>query len=352
MSEIGTGADYGQGCSALRMGVQRKAFPTALAVVLLSLVSVGLLVAIAPDRFADFPNYQYMVEDLRSPDWSDLLTFEPFSRLSLYLCSTLSNDSADAVSIAHYVNALIYICAFIPIAIRYAGGWKNVLLFGALYSPLLAFVTLRATPAYLLAAIAYFIRGSHPGKALAVSLVAVGFHVSAAAVVIPLILTANNRLGRAFVSANARWMDVSIVSAAVLIYIFLGGLSAYLPQVAAFLEEQGEFAKFAEYATLAGDMQSIMHRVYFVMTLGMVVLLLISRREFNSRDVRYMTLSFLIYAALTISPVVAFRESIFWMMPLVLIFPFHRYMQTAASAFAFCATCGVLYVVGFYGVLS
>jgi hypothetical protein len=352
VSESATGTDYGRGYNAACGGVHRTAFPTALTVVLLCLVSVGLLVAIAPDAFADFLSYQYIVEELRSPDWSDLLTFEPLSRLFLYFCSTLTNDSADVVSFAHYVNALIYICAIIPIAIRYAAGWRNVILFGALYSPLLAFVTLRATPAYFLVAIAYFIRDRHPGKALAASIVAVGFHVSAALAVFPLILTANNRLGRAFVSPNTRWTDISIVFAAVLIYIFLGGLSAYLPQVAAFLEGQGAFAKFAVYAALAGDMQSTMHRVYFVMTLGVVVLLLISRGDFNRRDVRYMTLSFLTYAALTISPVVAFRESIYWMMPLVLIMPLHRYMQTAALSFVFCVACGVLYAMAFYGVLS
>jgi hypothetical protein len=224
-------------------------------------------------------------------------------------------------------------------------------LLGALYSPLLAFVTLRATPAYLLVAAACFIRRSHPGRALGVAALAVGFHISAALALIPLLLTTYSNPGRAFSGRGTRRLDVWIVSAGVLLYTVWGGLSDFLPGISAFLEGQSTLAKFAIYAAGAGEMQSIMHRVYFAVALGAVIMLLISTRNFATRDVRYMTLSFLMYSALTVSPVVAFRQSIFWMMPLVLILPLERYIHSAAVSFAFCALCAVLYAVDFPGVL-
>lgn len=317
----------------------------------LCLVSVGLLVLTTPSTFADFATYEVIIEELRAASVSDIVTVEPFSRLFLYFCSTLNNNSAAAASVAHYANAAVSIVVLAFLALRYAPSWRNVLLLGALYSPLLVFVTIRATPAYLLVATAYLIRDRQPRKALAAAVLAVGFHMSAALALVPLLLTSKNRTSRISRGRERHWLDVWIVVAGGLLYVVVGGLTVNLSRLSGFLEGQSALAKYVAYVNAVDEAHSVMHLVYFVMTLGLMTVFLICRGQFCARDVRYMTLSFFIYSVLTVSPVAAFRESIFWMMPLVLVMPLHRYAHTALVSYVFCVSCVVLYAVEFYGVL-
>lgn len=327
-----------------------RALPVLLSAMLLCVVSIAMMIAIPCNLYADFHSYEIIVQELRAQSLGEVLVFEPFSRLFLLLCSKLNNNPTHVATIGTYINLSIYLCAMTPISIRYATSWRNVLLLGALFSPLLAFVTLRATPAYLLVAFAYLERSARPRRAALAALLAVGFHISAAVPLIPFALTSDNRFGRIFSGPQTRRLDVWIVCAGALLYLTWGGLAAYLPGLATFLQGQGEFAKFAVYAAQQGE-TSLMHHVYFVMVLGVMILLLIWRDFFSTRDVRYMTLSFLGYCAMAVSPVVAFRESIYWMIPLILVLPLHRYVRTSVVSFVFCVLCVILYAVDFHGVL-
>ncbi len=347
-SETGNSARLHNAQRAAALG---DALAISAAVALLCIVSVGLLVLTTPSAFADFASYEVIIEELRAESFSGIFTLEPFSRLFLYFCSTLDNNSVAAASVAHYVNAGVSLLVLAFLALRYASSWRNVLLLGALYSPLLVFVTIRATPAYLLIATAYLIRDRQPGRAFAAAVLAVGFHISAALALVPLLLTFKHRTRRISGGRETRRLDLWIVVAGGVLYILVGGLTAYLSGLSGFLEGQGALAKYVVYINAADEVHSAMHRLYFVMTLGLMILFLICRRQFCARDVRYMTISFFMYSALSISPVVAFRESVFWMMPLVLVMPLHRYARTAVVSYVFCVLCAVLYAADFYGVL-
>jgi len=344
--------DHGGDRNVIHVRGRGVALSTVVAVAFLCALTVGLLVVVPGSAFADFFSYEAIVEELRIGRLSDILTFEPFSRLILYVCGALNNNPSNAAAIDYYINGFIFLCTFVPLTLRYARTWRNVLLLGAVYSPLLAFVAYRATPAYLLAALAYFIRKTHPGRSLGICLLAVGFHVSAALALLPLLLTTGSGLSKVFSGSRSRWMDAWIVFTGVVLYLVLGGMVDVLPQVSGFLLGNSELAKFATYAVGAGEVQSIMHRVYFVMVLCTVIFLLATRRDTDTADVRYVTFSFAIYCVMSISPVVAFRQSLFWMIPLALILPLERYVNTTVLSFAYGVLCCVMYAGDFYGVLA
>ena len=327
---------------------------SAVLVMLLCVVTT-LLVRLwtTPGQFADNEVYVDIAGDLRTAQFADLFPLEPLSRGWLALLSASITNPVAAIDLASWINSGIFVLLLGFLALNRSVNWRGLVLVWGLYGALLAFVTLRATPAYLLVVWAVLTMQQAPRRAIALTVLASGFHISAVMVLPPMLLQL--MLNRLPPAAYERWsmrIGGALIAAGCATYVALnlsGEVAANLMTSVFGIHE--DFAKFFVYAEAIGSEQSLFHRAYFA---GLVLLLLVAL-GLGGRDSRrslpYACLSLVIMAMTSPSPVVAFRQSLFWAAPLLLTMPWKTIVPGPLSPFLFPLVAVALQAIGLMGTL-
>ena len=321
---------------------------------------IGLVhVLYSGDNFADHYSYLFYVDRLYFVEGFDSLLLEPFSKGMLLVLRLLTGNTDSAVNGAHYVISAIYLIGTLAIFPPREANWRGMLVAFAIFGPQLAFVTLRATGAYFFVAAGTLWVLRNQVKGLWLGGVAVLFHVSAALAVPPIAVLLMARRSRRLAWLQRPAMLIRII---LLFFVLLafGGSSIiaaaktlfqavpYLSKYISFLQEDGA-GRTAGLSQFAGA-----HFVFLAALSAFVIAFLaIPDRRTRAASV-FVLVSYGIYLFIFFgfSPIAAFRQTPFWMLPAVAIFPWQRIGWRGLATPVFCGAMAGIFVFQFSRVLA
>jgi hypothetical protein len=117
-------------------------------------------------------------------------------------------------------------------------------------------------------------------------------------------------------------------------------------------EITSKYAVYADFVAIADNHQSLSHRVYFIALALMVCIAAISREDAVNRIWKYVAVAFFLTALASASPVVAFRLSLFWTIPLLMSFPWSRWIRSELWLPLCIAVAAGLFIFGLRGALA
>lgn len=277
-----------------------------------------------PVAFADFQQYIELSADLANTPVSEFMFFELGSRFMLQQVGALFSDRAAGVAALSYLHSLLALGAFVVIASRAKSSAITFLAAICLFGPLLTFVTLRATTAYLLVVVVALFTHQSRWRSVLLIVLAAQFHATAY-MTLPLYLLASHferkaasRRGRGRGSwAHAAW--ISTVLLAILIVVLRNPLLAAVGALIDAVAVDSEYGKFLVYLLPRDEAPALFHTGYFFLVL---MITLVSMKANERQGNRFMCLFigivFAVYALLNISPVAGYRFSIFLALPALL----------------------------------
>lgn len=274
-------------------------------------------------RLSDYENYlQYAIE-FQEKSWGELGFVEFFSFAQIKFFGSLGNEVSIGLQKLYVLNAIIAAIGLFGLSVKYAQTFSGVFLVYVLYGPLMSYVTLRATPAYLL--VAWFVlmeKGAF--RKFILMLIAAFYHVTA---VVPAVLVA----GVNFLKLSG-WLNPENNNSNPTIFIisiFFLGICIELMWMLGFgdiivslvLELTTGAGKFQEYLESASMYRTPAHFGYFVFVLLATCFYLYLTSGFVDNLWWVIVLALVSFIFLSISPVVAYRFSIFFLLPVFLTFP-------------------------------
>lgn len=291
--------------------------------------SMALLVGflfIDTSRLPDYGNYYSWADELQSLSWHDFELREVISFALLKLFGSFGNSVHQGLTAFYLLNLFIATFGLLAISVKYARSGLGVIIVYALYGPLLAYITLRATMAYILVSWAFLMNGTWFRRIL-ISCFASAFHVTA--------LIPSAAIAGAALSGTTCTQAQMHASRHRVLLLFFMLVAAFFAQVA-WLQGWGDSAalsivslipsasRFSEYFAAAAQFRSPAHVAYFAFVLTFVSSYLYITR--NARDHSWCLIytSLFLFLCLSISPVAAFRFSIFIMIPIILRYPVPR----------------------------
>jgi len=274
-----------------------------------------------PEVFADFDNYVGIADQLRYHDGIGSFILEPASKLPIYLMGMVL-PSFDAITVLSYINTFVFMVCFFVLVGRKKRDTLGMVLLAGMYVPVMAFVVLRAMPAYLIAAYAverFWDRGE-VRPSLWLCMVAAAFHFSAVLVVPPLLVAyyytrrgaRPEGLRAAHPLRDASLLGVASLGLAFVFPSLFGTLLSNIIPVDSII------GKYAEYLTTSNSV-GLAHRVYY---LGILALsLLFYYRARSARQRLFVAASLMLFSLLSLSPVVAYRYSLYFTIAFMLNMP-------------------------------
>lgn len=314
-------------------------------------------VLIAPDRFADYQQYLLITDGLRYFYSGSWLGFEAGSNLILLTLRLVTGNTVTAVNLAHYLLGLSYIYLYYLISKEEQVGWRGVLISFALYGALLAFVTIRATPAYLLVTMAALRASRGRTSAIWLAVAATLFHVSAVLAIPPIILNIAQNRWRAldWINRSTRALAAVVASAMLLFGLLQAAFASAVNTVIGAIPFLNKYVVYTAALdplkdTGGGNSASINHLIYAIVMSLLVLVALLMPEERCRRLRGYFLLSYAIFLLLEFSPITAYRQSQFWAIPLMLVLPWHRFAPAGLRAILLVVLCLLLFVVTGWGV--
>lgn len=314
-------------------------------IAILSLIAISVLLIntfIEPDRFADYFSYIELVDRyyfFRDENW---FLFEPVSTSIFLILKYFFVSTELSVNIAHFILGIFYVGIITFISVKYSADWRSILICFCVFGALMAFVTIRATPAYFFVTIAFMESLRNNKKAVLYVFVAALFHMSAILALIPLILSLlqNKFSTLSWVYFAGRRAFFTLIGALGLIaflrsffqefiYTFINSvpiLSRYLVYVYSISANSVNISTQAEEV-------SIFHTIYLVLCSIFVLALITNQSDICRRSRLYIFSSYLVFLLMQFSPVTAFRQSMFWMLPAIFVFPWTAYTVGRFGAF-------------------
>jgi EpsG family len=317
-------------------GPHRDLFLIALCAVAAVLVAVDFL--IPPSRFYDYDSYLFYIDSIWYFPTATPLYMEPLSRAYLYIARGISSTSDLAVDLSHYLLGAAYLVGMYALLHSRRDGWQALIVAFAITGPLLALVTIRATPAYLLVALAVITAADRPLRSIAFMVLAICFHISTGLVVIPwAFLLLRNKLPTALRAERLTpLLILGGVTAVLFLYFGQAIISTLLSLVEGFPVLNKYIVYSQEYGPQTGQerVTSISHYIFFIFTLGYAVLFLAFGDEDAKKINLYVVASLAIYVTLFfgLSPVAALRQACFWQLPMTVMMPWRRLGMTPAVA--------------------
>jgi hypothetical protein len=313
-------------------------------------ITFGITIFTDPTRYADLYAYVYYLDSLVHFPPSSWIYFEVFSNLYLLFCHWLTGLVMSAIILAHYGLSIIFI-ALMPTAFPpRRSPWTSLLFMFAVLGPLLAFVTMRATPAYFLVAIGVRHAIERRPSAWLFLVAASLFHISSLLAAIPMILLYfEKNLPSVLRSGQSR----KFYLIAALGVIALGGV---LPQVSgsvtSLIQSIPAISKYDVYTDSSSTPTQIGHYVFLLFITMLTFAFFSLRTERSSRLNIYVLASFALYILLffSSSPVAAFRQAPFWLMPMILTLPWEKLGLNRITTPAFVLACSGLFVFQFYQI--
>ena len=293
---------------------------------------------IFPSRFFDYDTYLFYIDSIWYFPSATPVYMEPLSRLYLYVARGASDTTDTALNASHYLLGAVYLLGIFALLRKRPDGWQALLVTFAITGPLLALVTVRATPAYLLVALAVITADSRPLRSALFMALALCFHVSTGLTVAPwALLLLRARLPEVLrVERPAPLILAGLVFALIFVYFGQTLVSALLSLVEGIPFLNKYLAYSQDFATQHGGIRetSVSHYIFFVFSIGYSALYFLVADEEAKKINLYIVASLLIYVTMFfgLSPVAALRQACFWQLPMTVMLPWRRLGITAPLA--------------------
>ena len=264
-----------------------------------------------------------------APDW---YVFEPLSKLLFMVLMDLTGSAETSVAWGHYYISVIFLLGCLAIFPPAQGNWRGLLMAFALYGPQLAFVTIRATPAYMLAALAVLDAARGRYRCFAWLGAALLFHVSSALAIVPIAaLLVRTHLGAVQRLQEPKVLLALLAAASVVFalagsFIFSGAQTLldsipFLSKYTIFLVGLGDDGGLSSIQTFAFG-----HFILLAVITAFFFTYLIVRDPITRLTAIFVVAGYVFYLFMffAFSPVAAFRQTAFWLLPAFSLFPWHR----------------------------
>ena len=284
-----------------------------------------------PSYFADYIAYENIVNNSSSIfdnslyEWLTYATFSLFGNLRLL--------GLDPVYWLYIYNFLLVGSLFFLLIKISSNTLSGVFIIMALYAALFSYVLLRAAPAYLVIALSV-VYGSI-GKKKTSSLLAfisIFYHISAVLPAIVVVLLNIN--SPSIYKLSGIFFKLSIVLAILQIINIWLGVNIMPSALIDVISEYESIEKYGVYVENSNKI-TVYHVVYFIISCSIIILLRIKDVLVSKYLALYFYILFGLCAVMIISPVAAFRMSIFYMLPLLLIFPWNHFLNGIARYFIY-----------------
>lgn len=314
----------------------RDLFPVAFAIVVTVIVAVNTI--IAPSQFFDYDTYLFYIDSIWYFPSATPIYMEPLSRTYLYAIRGISSTTNIALDLSHYILGLIYIIGVYALLHRRREGWQAMLVVFAITGPLLAMVTIRATPAYLFVAMAVLTAADRPVRSILYMILAACFHVSTALAIGPwALLLIRDKLPVTLRAERAAPLAIIGVILA-LLFVSLG--QVFISTLLSLVEGIPVLNKYMAYSQDFGPPTgqpretSISHYIFFAFTMVYASVYLLVADNDAKRVNLYVVASLLIYVIMFfgLSPVAALRQACFWQLPMTILLPWRRLGVVPATA--------------------
>lgn len=246
---------------------------------------------------------------------------------------SLTNNTEQTVAFAHYIISTVYLLGMLVVFRPSEGNWRGLIMAFALYGPQLAFVTVRATPAYVIAAIAVMQAMRGQNRAFLFAALAIMFHISAILALIPIVAL--------LFKARLRWLTflqsprAMFGSLAVIVITFgVAGSAIFSATKTIFtnIPFLGKYLVFAVGMSDAGGVSNIVsafaigHFVLLIAISAFTATFLLLKDPTTRNVAIFLIVSYVFYlfTFLAFSPIAAFRQTPFWVLPAFSVFPWHR----------------------------
>ena len=330
-------------------------------VTLIGAVVLAVNMLVPASRFADYDAYLWITDRLYYFPDEAWYRFEAASHFVLLMCRIATGSTEGGVDLAYRLLGLGFVTAMALFAKREEVDWRGILALFTLYGALLAFVTLRATPAYLLVALAALQANKGQRICLLSGGAAVLFHISAVLALPPLLVAlAHNRYG---LFQWTRRSALPIIAGAVLYGAFfllfqdlLNELLLSLLNIVPFLTKYLVYTSALDPASGVSQAGEGLNRTAHLAYAGLVsafAFAFMLVKDDECRKMRaFVIVSFVIFLVTQFSPITAFRQSPFWTIPAMLIFPWRKLSPPGPVALLFVLVCAALFALTFPAVLA
>jgi hypothetical protein len=309
---------------------------------------------------ADYDAYAYFTDVYWSGFDNSWIISEPLGWGTLLALRALTGSTNGAIIIAHWLLGLFTCVAIFAAAFRYKLKWQGVMLSIAMFGPLLSMVTIRATPAYLLCIAAALVVSHQRALGLGLVAIAILFHNTAILALGPIIIII---LQQGFPKISAPFQNkINIVlgaSIAGVVFFFFrqemfGFFQNIISSAPAFMQKYIVYFTYggAEAAINANrEKVSIFHILFIIgATLIFVLYIMLSDAEQILYRV-FAVSSFAIFIMLSTNPVISYRQSIFWVVPVLLTFPWAKLKPSGLVAISIIAFSLVVFPLNVSGVI-
>ena len=320
-----------------------------LALAFITFALLAFRITFEPSAFKDyFPYLGYFEEIKAFGVWSGGLDIA--SNSVFYIVGLFTDDRELGVLVLYAYMLLVFLLGSWYLVVVEKIGWLNYWLFFCLFGPLLAMITIRATPAYFSFFLAFFaLRRCKPRWAVAFSLLAAAFHFSGA-LLLPAVLASvafGAVLDRSPKARMGFWAFFALSS-------LVGSALAFTSANSIFSAfEVGDLLlRYSTYLTEVGSESGVFHKVYFVAAFALATSFLV-----YSRTVAWSAKLLIGFAAIQFfliawSPVLAFRQSIFWVAPAILAFPFSDVVKSQLLRVFLALLFSVVLGYSFFGIFE
>ena len=302
---------------------------------------------IPPTNFADYYSYELIISN--APSILDNSLYEWLSYSTFSMMGGLRLLGVDPVYWSYIYHFLFTTVLFFWLFRTSNCTLTGVVFVISLYAPLFSFVILRAAPAYLMIALSVFYCAHGMKKASSIlALISVLYHISA---ILPamVILFLNIAGFRLFKFSNLIFKIATIMAIFQMINFWLR-IDLMPSGIKELISGYELIEKYSAYADAPVD-GSIYHVVYFLACSLMVALAKIKNKFISEYFLMYCYILFGVCAILMVSPATSFRMSVFYFLPLLLIFPWHSFLNGVVRYIIFAVSPFFLYF-SFNGIIS
>ena len=298
-----------------------------------------------PVHFADYDSYYNIVSEL--PGITVESPYEWLSYSTFAFASNFFEDPASALFYLYINNAIIFSLLFFLAVVNFKIDTGGLLFAFSLFAPLLFFITLRATPAYMFILLSVLCAPQNKIRSLTYSVIALFFHISA---ILPLLITLLVVFFPDFLRKILPVLSRTVhVISFVHIVVFFMGVSLMPSWLADVFIGYEFIEKYKSYADVSVT-YSLNHYLHLIFSLVIFALVKRWRSHFSDFLLSYFHLSMLVYVLMMISPITAYRMSIFFLLPLILLMPWRHIFRNFKIA-AYFLISPFLIVMSFNGIL-
>jgi EpsG family len=282
--------------------------------IILLLITYGIYWVIGPSNFSDYENYQGLIIFLQTSFTPDqVLGEEGFSKLMIFLSSYFTNSPQEAHALIVLSIQFVFLSITIFTYFKKRTDFNSLVLPIAIFAPLITTIVIRNSFAYLFSTFAFFTFSKSRWSSLIFCLIiALLFH-SSVILIIPVFILA----GFSFISAKIKYYSKIWILLLTLIGFFLifSRLSlSFITNLDFVQENLGARTAYVQDDRL---IVSSFHYLWVIL-IGSSYWLFFERLK-SPRQISFFFFGYVLYIFLLVSPVVAFRYSVFFLLPFFIV---------------------------------